>query len=138
MTELTPGVSTSPRVNINLGGTFEVGASYTSGGADYTAGGNAEGSRDNGYYVNGVNANENYESGSSFQPSAEAIGEVKVGVADFSAEYGRDFTNLNATTKSGTNTFHGEVYDFFENDALNALVPINKAQGLLYQERISF
>jgi hypothetical protein len=138
LTELTPGVSTSPRVNINLGGTFEVGASYTSGGADYTAGGNAEGSRDNGYYVNGVNANENYESGASFQPSAEAIGEVKVGVADFSAEYGRDFTNLNATTKAGTNTFHGEVYDFFENDALNALVPINRAQGLFTKSAYRF
>jgi Carboxypeptidase regulatory-like domain len=138
LTELTPGVSTSPRVNINLSGTYEVGASYTSGGADYTAGGNAEGSRDNGYYVNGVNANENYESGSSFQPSAEAIGEVKVGVADFSAEYGRDFTNLNATTKAGGNTFHGEVYDFFENDALNALVPFNKAQGLLTKSAYRF
>ncbi len=125
-------------MNINLGGTYEVGASYTSGGADYTAGGNAEGSRDNGYYVNGVNANENYESGSSFQPSAEAIGEVKVGVADFSAEYGRDFTNLNATTKAGGNTFHGEVYDFFENDALNALVPFNRAQGLLTKSAYRF
>jgi hypothetical protein len=138
LTELTPGVSTSPRNNINLGGTFEVGASYTSGGADYTAGGNTEGSRDNGYYVNGVNANENYESGSSFQPSAEAIGEVRVGVADFSSEYGRDFTNLNATTKSGTNSFHGEVYDFFENDALNALVPINRAQGLFTKSAYRF
>ncbi len=138
LTELTPGVSTSPRNNINLGGTFEVGASYTSGGADYTAGGNAEGSRDNGYYVNGVNANENYISGSSFQPSAEAIGEVKVGIADFSAEYGRDFTNLNASTKAGNNIFHGEVYDFFENDALNALVPINKAQGLLTKSAYRF
>ena len=138
LTELTPGVATSPRNNINLGGTYEVGASYTSGGADYTAGGNAEGSRDNGYYINGVNANENYESGSSFQPSAEAIGEVKVGIADFSAEYGRDFTNLNATTKAGTNTFHGEVYDYFENDALNALVPINKAQGLLTKSAFRF
>jgi hypothetical protein len=138
LTELTPGVSTSPRVNINLGGTYEVGASYTSGGADYTAGGNAEGSRDNGYYVNGVNANENYESGASFQPSAEAIGEVKVGVADFSAEYGRDFTNLNATTKAGGNTFHGEVYDFFENDALNALVPFNRAQGLFTKSAYRF
>ena len=138
LTELTPGVSTSPRKNINLGGTYEVGASYTSGGADYTAGGNTEGSRDNGYYVNGVNANENYESGSSFQPSAEAIGEVKVGVADFSAEYGRDFTNLNATTKAGTNTIHGEVYDFFENDALNALVPIDRAQGLLTKSAYRF
>ena len=67
--------------------------------------------------------------GSSFQPSSEAIGEVKVGITDFSAQYGRDFTNLNATTKAGTNSFHGELYDFFENDALNALVPINKAQG---------
>jgi hypothetical protein len=138
LTELTPGVSTSPRVNINLGGTYEVGASYTSGGADYTAGGNAEGSRDNGYYVNGVNANENYESGSSFQPSAEAIGEVRVGVADFSSEYGRDFTNLNATTKAGSNTFHGEVYDFFENDALNALVPFNRAQGLFTKSAYRF
>jgi hypothetical protein len=138
LTELTPGVSTSPRNNINLGGTFEVGASYTSGGADYTAGGNTEGSRDNGYYINGVNANENYESGSSFQPSAEAIGEVRVGIADFSAEYGRDFTNLNATTKSGSNSFHGEVYDFFENDALNALVPINKAQGLFTKSAYRF
>ncbi len=140
LTELTPGISTSPRNNINTGsgGTYEVGAAYTSGGADYTAGGNAEGSRDNGYYVNGVNANENYMSGSSFQPSAEAIGEVKVGVADFSAEYGRDVTNLNATTKAGTNTFHGEVYDFFENDALNALVPINKAQGLLTKNAYRF
>jgi hypothetical protein len=88
--------------------------------------------------VNGVNANENYTSGSSFQPSAEAIGEVKVGVADFSAEYGRDFTNLNATTKSGSNTFHGEVYDFFENDALNALVPINRAQGLFSKSAYRF
>jgi hypothetical protein len=138
LSELASGISTSPRVNINLGGTFEVGASYTSGGVDFTAGGNTEGSRDNGYYVNGVNANENYTSGSSFQPSAEAIGEVKVGVADFSAEYGRDFTNLNATTKSGSNTFHGEVYDFFENDALNALVPINRAQGLFTKSAYRF
>lgn len=140
LTELTPGVSTSPRNNINTGsgGTYEVGAAYSSGGADYTAGGNAEGSRDNGYYVNGVNANDNYESGSSFQPSAEAIGEVKVGVADFSAQYGRDFTNLSATTKSGTNSFHGEAYDFFENDALNALVPINRAQGLFTKNAYRF
>lgn len=138
LSNLTPGVSTSPRNNINLGGTYEVGASYVSGGVQYAAGGNAEGSRDNGIYVNGVNANENYISGSSFQPSAEAIGEAKIGVADFSAEYGRDFTNFNVTTKAGNNAFHGEVYDFIENDALNALVPINKAQGLLTKSAYRF
>ena len=130
LADLTPGVSTVPRNNINLGGTYEVGASYSSGGVDFAAGGITEGSRDNGYYVNGVNANENYESGSSFQPSAEAIGEMKIGVADFSAEYGRDFTNVNVTTKSGTNSFHGEIYDYFENDALNALNPFDIVEAL--------
>src|ERR1700678_1786322 len=61
LAELTPAVSVSPRNNINMGsgGTYEVGSAYTSGGADYTAGGNAEGSRDNGYYGNGENAQNN-------------------------------------------------------------------------------
>lgn len=138
LSNLTPGVSTSPRNNINLGGTYEVGASYASGGVQYAAGGNAEGSRDNGLYVNGVNANENYISGSSFQPSAEAISEAKVGVADFSAEYGRDFTNFNVTTKSGSNAFHGEVYDFFENNALDALNPFDKETGLTTKSAYRF
>jgi hypothetical protein len=129
LSNLTPGVSTSPRNNINMGGTYEVGASYASGGVQYAAGGNTEGSRDNGLYVNGVNANENYIGGSSFQPSAEAISEAKVGVVDFSAEYGRDFTNFNVTTKSGTNNFHGEAYDFIENDAFDAQNPYDKATG---------
>jgi Carboxypeptidase regulatory-like domain len=138
LSNLTPGVSTSPRNNINLGGTYEVGASYASGGVQFAAGGNAEGSRDNGLYVNGVNANENYISGSSFQPSAEAISEAKIGVADFSAQYGRDFTNFNVTTKSGTNAFHGEVYDFFENDALDALNPYDKETGLTTKSAYRF
>lgn len=138
LANLTPGVSTTPRNNINLGGTYEVGASYVSGGVQYAAGGNTEGSRDNGIYVNGVNANENYISGSSFQPSAEAISEAKIGVADFSAEYGRDFTNFNVTTKAGTNTFHGEVYDFVENDAFNARNPFDKATGLTTKSAYRF
>jgi hypothetical protein len=138
LSNLAPGVSTSPRNNINLGGTFEVGSSYASGGVQYAAGGNSEGSRDNGLYVNGVNANENYISGSSFQPSAEAIGEAKIGVADFSAEYGRDFTNFSVTTKAGTDTFHGEVYDFIENDALDALNPYDKETGLTTKSAYRF
>jgi hypothetical protein len=85
LADLSAGVSTTPRNNINLGGTFDVGATYASGGVQYAAGGITEGSRDNGVYINGVNANENYQSSISFQPSAEAIGEARIGVADFSA-----------------------------------------------------
>jgi Carboxypeptidase regulatory-like domain len=126
---LSPGISTTPRTNINPGGTFDVGATFSSGGVQYAAGGVSEGSRDNGYYVNGVNVNENYQSSISFQPSAEAISEVKIGVADFSAEYGRDLTNFNASTKSGSSSFHGQIYDYIENDIFNALNPFDKAQA---------
>jgi hypothetical protein len=128
---LAPGISTTPRTNINPGGTYDVGATFSSGGVQYAAGGVSEGSRDNGYYVNGVNVNENYQSSISFQPSAEAISEVKIGVADFSAEYGRDLTNFNASTKSGTNMFHGHVFDYIENDIFNALNPFDKAEAAL-------
>lgn len=130
LVNLTAGVSTQPQTNINPGGTYSVGAMFASGGVQFTAGGVSEGSHDNGTYVNGVNVNDNYVSGISFEPSAEAIGEVKIGVADFSAEYGRDVTNFNASTKSGTNTFHGEVYDFIENDAFNAINPYDKVRVL--------
>jgi len=110
---LTPGISTTPRTNINPGGTYDVGATFSSGGVQYAAGGVSEGSRDNGYYVNGVNVNENYQSSISFQPSAEAISEVKIGVADFSAEYGRASGGIvNVGTIAGTNEFHGTGYEF--------------------------
>ena len=139
---LSPGISTTPRTNINPGGTYDVGATFSSGGVQYAAGGVSEGSRDNGYYVNGVNVNENYQSSISFQPSAEAISEVKIGVADFSAEYGRDLTNFNASTKSGTSMFHGQIYDYIENDIFNALNPFDKArqrsQGIDDSKRTPF
>jgi hypothetical protein len=126
---LTTGISTTPRPNVNPGGTWDVGATFSAGGVQYAAGGVSEGSRDNGYYINGVNANENWQSSISFQPSVEAISEVKIGVADFSAEYGRDLTNFNASTRGGTNTFHGQVYDYVENDIFNALNPYDKIQA---------
>ncbi len=127
---LVPAVSTSPRANINPGGTYDVGASFTAGGVQYSAGGVVEGSRDNGFYINGVNANENYDSSISYAPSAEAISEVKISVADFSAANGHDITTFNVSTKGGTNSFHGSVYDYLENDAFNALSPYAKEQAL--------
>jgi hypothetical protein len=130
LASLAAGISTQPQTNINPRGTFSVGATFASGGVQFTAGGAPEGSHDNGTYVNGVNVNDNYASGISFQPSAEAIGAVKIGIADFSAEHGRDITNFNASTKSGTNAFHGEAYDFIENDAFDALNPFDRVRAL--------
>ena len=128
---LVPGVATYPQANINPGGTFSVGAQFAMGGTAYTAGGSFQGSRDNGFYINGVNANDNYESSISFAPSTEAIGTGTVQVADFSAAVGHDISALNIQTKGGGNKFHGEAYDFLENTDLNAVNPWSNAYSLI-------
>lgn len=54
-------------------------------------------------------------------PAIEQIGEFSIVTNSFNAEYGRTgswFTNI--VIRSGTNEFHGSVYDYFANDALNA------------------
>jgi outer membrane receptor protein involved in Fe transport len=54
-------------------------------------------------------------------PPQEAVQEFRVVNNSFGAEYGRALGGIvNIVTKSGTNNFHGSVYDYFQNNALNA------------------
>jgi len=54
-------------------------------------------------------------------PPQEAVQEFRVVNNSFGAEYGRALGGIvNIVTKSGGNNFHGSVYDYFQNDALNA------------------
>lgn len=53
-------------------------------------------------------------------PPPDAVGEVKVITAGVSAEYGRGTAVMSVITKSGSNEFHGSLWNFFRNDALDA------------------
>src|ERR1700681_1821934 len=54
-------------------------------------------------------------------PSIDAIGEVRLLTSNYGAQYGRNGSGtVEIETKSGTRSFHGDVYEFVRNDALNA------------------
>jgi hypothetical protein len=54
-------------------------------------------------------------------PSIDAIAEVKVLTSNFGAQYGRNGSGtVEVETKSGTNQFHGDLYEFLRNDDFNA------------------
>ena len=54
-------------------------------------------------------------------PSQEAVSEFRVVNNGFGAEQGRAMGGIvNIITKSGTNDLHGSVYDYLENNAVNA------------------
>jgi Carboxypeptidase regulatory-like domain/TonB dependent receptor len=92
------------------------------GGLRSTQGFNVAGMRYefNRYTLDGVeNTDPNFNS-YVFQPSVDAVQEFKVQSGIYSAEFGRNVTQINATTKSGTNQFHGTLFDFLRNSDLDA------------------
>jgi outer membrane receptor protein involved in Fe transport len=76
--------------------------------------------RSNNYMVNGGDGNDIFVNGPAIQPSPDAIEEFRVLTNTFDAEYGRNSGSVvNVVTKSGTNSIHGDVYEFFRNKVLN-------------------
>ena len=54
-------------------------------------------------------------------PSVDALGEVKILTSNYGAEYGKSASGtVQATTKSGTQSFHGDLYEFVRNEIFNS------------------
>ena len=73
------------------------------------------------FMINGINLNDQVQNQITFQPSINTVSEFKVDNQTLSAEYGRSSgAVVNIATRSGTNDFHGEAFEFYRNQYLDA------------------
>src|SRR5581483_682123 len=113
LTVLTPGGVVAP-TNGSLTAT-----SRGLGANSFITAGNREDSVN--FQINGINLNDISQNQITFQPSIATTSEFRIINQTFSAQYGRsDGSIVTVATRSGTNSFHGEAFDYFRNSALDA------------------
>jgi hypothetical protein len=91
---------------------------------------NTAGSREDAvnFMINGINLNDMVQNQITFQPSINTVSEFKVDNQTYGAEYGRNSGAIvNIATRSGTNSLHGEVFEFVRNHDFDARNFFNKA-----------
>ncbi len=109
---LTPGVSNQTGQDEGTVGVYgSVSFSMNGGRVEY-----------NNWELDGGDNMDNGSNGTlNVYPSIDAIAEFKVLTSNYGAQYGRNGSGtVEVETKSGTNRFHGDVYEFVRNDAFNA------------------
>jgi carboxypeptidase family protein len=90
-----------------------------SGGQRPYVNGNRE--QGNAFLLDGISVDETIDNRIGYKPNVDAIAEFRVETSNSSSEFGNvTGATVNATLKSGTNDFHGNTFEFFRNDALDA------------------
>ena len=126
-------VTLQPGVTSNAADQVYVGTTNPGGGVNivsFSINGNRQ--SQNNWTIDGA---DNVDHGSNITllvyPSVDAIDEFKVSRSNYSPEFGRSASGqINVITRSGTNNYHGGVYEFFRNNVLNANSAINNHKGL--------
>jgi Carboxypeptidase regulatory-like domain len=119
--DLTPGVqsnnngvATASATTSNLSLGFPEQRTLINGGTD-------GGTGSVNYYLDGGTNMTNLRNTGNILPNPDAIQEFRVQTNSYNAEYGRFASGvINVLTKSGTNNFHGSVYEFVRNTVFNA------------------
>jgi Carboxypeptidase regulatory-like domain len=90
----------------------------------------------NAFLVNGAEVNETKNMGAGLIPNADSIAEFRLLTNSFSAEYGK-FTGsvMNTVTKSGTNRFHGTLFEFYRNQGMDATNYFDSSKAELKQHQ---
>jgi len=129
LTQLTPGATFVPRGQTAQYNGSEVRArsvNVTVNGQSYIF---------TGWSLDGANVTNFELGGTLVQPNVDAIQEFSVAAGNMSPEYGHTPNMINASLKSGTNAFHGSVFEYLRNDKLDArnfflkdVVPLKRNQ----------
>jgi Carboxypeptidase regulatory-like domain len=90
----------------------------------------------NAFLVNGAEVNETKNEGAGLIPNADSIAEFRLLTNSFSAEYGK-FTGsvMNTVTKSGTNSLHGTLFEFYRNQGMDATSYFDSTKAELKQHQ---
>jgi hypothetical protein len=134
---LQPGVA--PVTSITTQTVQDVGASVLSPSGDLNPGTiSINGQREfaNSFIVNGSDVEEDVNMGAAIIPNLDAIAEFRILTNNFDAEYG-EFSGgqINVITKSGSNTFHGDVFEFLRNTNLDARNYFSPTRGAFDQNQ---
>ena len=107
-----------PGVQSQLGSSGSLFAGSNDAGSVSVNGGRG---RANNFSVNGGDANDQFVNTPTIEPVPDAVEEFRVITNTFDAEYGRNSGSVvNVITKSGGNTFHGDLYEYFRNTILDS------------------
>lgn len=90
----------------------------------------------NGFTLNGADAEEMGSMSAAIVPNLDSIAEFRILSANFDAEYGK-YTGgqINVITKSGTNEFHGDLFEFLRNTDLDARNYFSPSRGTFIQNQ---
>ena len=90
----------------------------------------------NGFMVNAIDVQEHMNGGTSVIPNLDSIQEFRVLTNNFDPEYGNyNGGMINVVTKSGSNAFHGDAFEFFRNTDLDAKNFFDSTRGAFRQNQ---
>jgi len=145
LTQLTPGATFIPRGQTAQYNGSEIRArsvNVTVNGQSYIF---------TGWSLDGANVTNFELGGTLIQPNVDAIQEFSVAAGNMSPEYGHTPNMINASTKSGSNSFHGALFEYLRNDRFDArnffladTIPLKRNQygfavgGPIWKDKIFF
>jgi hypothetical protein len=134
---LQAGVAPASSINVNT--VQDVGASALAPSGNLNPGTvSINGQREfaNAFIVNGSDSEEDVNMGTAIVPNLDSIAEFRILTSNFDAEYG-EFSGgqINVITKSGSNAFHGDVFEFLRNTDLDARNYFSPTRGTFIQNQ---